>query len=102
MAYVHGWEIGESENSRWMVESLLEIIAKRRSQSFYKSMDIHSVTNVGESIFSISMSNTRLFHKKFFYNKINLKNPKTLIKKMLRKSATSNVWVAIFKNTEFT
>ena len=81
----------ESDSSRWIVESLLERITERRSQSFYKSMDIHSVTNVGESIFSVSMPNTRLFHKKSFYNKMSLKNPKTLIKKMLRKSPTSNV-----------
>ena len=39
-----------------MVESLLEILSKRRSQTFYKPTDVHSVTNVaGEIISSISM-----------------------------------------------
>ena len=41
-----------------MVEKLLEILARRRSQTFYKPADVHFVTNVvGESIFSITMSN---------------------------------------------
>ena len=36
------------------VESLLEILTNRRSQVFYKLIDVHSVTNViGESISSI-------------------------------------------------
>ena len=40
------------------VESLLEILTNRRSQAFYKLIDIHSVTNViGESISSKRMSN---------------------------------------------
>ena len=40
------------------VESLLEILTKRRSQAFYKLIDAHSVTNViGESISSIRMWN---------------------------------------------
>ena len=35
------------------VESLLEILTKRRSQAFYKLIDVHSVTNViGENISS--------------------------------------------------
>ena len=38
------------------VESLLEILTNRRSQAFYKLIDVHSVTNVtGESILSIQM-----------------------------------------------
>ena len=41
-----------------MVESLLEIITKRRSQAFCKPVDVHSVTNaIGESISSISIWN---------------------------------------------
>ena len=38
-----------------MVESLLEILTKRRrSQALYKPVDVHSVTNaIGESISSI-------------------------------------------------
>ena len=41
-----------------MVESFLEILTKRRSQAFYKLIDIHSVTNVlGEIISSINMWN---------------------------------------------
>ena len=41
-----------------MVESLLEILTKRRSQVFYKPVDVHSVTNaIGESISSITMWN---------------------------------------------
>ena len=41
-----------------MVESLLEILTKRRSQTFYKPVDVDSVTNaIGESISSISMWN---------------------------------------------
>ena len=40
------------------MESLLEILTKRRSQTFYKPVDVHFVTNVvGESISSISMWN---------------------------------------------
>ena len=40
------------------VESLLEILTKRRSQAFDKFIDVHSVTNfIGESISSISMWN---------------------------------------------
>ena len=35
-----------------MVENLLVILNKRRSQKIYKSIDVHFVTNiVGESIF---------------------------------------------------
>ena len=42
----------------FMVESLLEILTKRRSQAFYKFIDIHYVTNVlGKIIFSINMWN---------------------------------------------
>ena len=38
-----------------MVESLLEILTKRRSQVFYKPVDVHSVTNaIGEFTSSIS------------------------------------------------
>ena len=41
-----------------MVESLLEILTKRRSQSFYKPVDVHSVTNAkGGIVSSISMWN---------------------------------------------
>ena len=42
-----------------MVENLLEILSKRRSQMFYKPIDdVHSVTDVAdESISSISMWN---------------------------------------------
>ena len=41
-----------------MVESLLEILTRGRSQTFYKSVDVPSVTNtVGESISSISIWN---------------------------------------------
>ena len=50
----------ECENSAVvkMVESVLEVLTKRRSQTFYKNIDIHSVTNaIGESISSISMWN---------------------------------------------
>ena len=40
------------------VESLLEILAKRRSQVFDKLIDVHFMTNfIGESISSISMLN---------------------------------------------
>ena len=40
------------------VESLLEKLASRRSQAFYKLIDVHSVTNViGESISSIRIWN---------------------------------------------
>ena len=40
------------------VESLLEILTNRRSQAFYKLVDVHSVTNViGKSISSIRMWN---------------------------------------------
>ena len=51
-----------------MLESLLEILIKRRSQSFYKPIDVHSVTNaVGEGISSISTSNTVNQSGKFFF-----------------------------------
>ena len=39
-----------------MVESLLEILTKRRSQTFYKLVDVHSVANAIQksiSLFSI-------------------------------------------------
>ena len=40
------------------VESLLEILTKRRSQTFYKLTDVHSATNVTEeSISSMQMWN---------------------------------------------
>ena len=40
----------------WMMESLLEVLTKRRSQAFQKHIGFHSVTNVlGVSISSISM-----------------------------------------------
>ena len=39
-----------------MLKSFLEILTKRRSQTFYKRIDVHSVTNIlGENISSISM-----------------------------------------------
>ena len=35
-----------------MVESLLEILIKRRSHSFYKPIDVHSMKNdLGESVY---------------------------------------------------
>ena len=41
-----------------MVESLIEISTKRRSQALYRFIDVHDVTNViGEGISSISMRN---------------------------------------------
>ena len=41
-----------------MVESLLEILTKKRSQMFYKAINVHSVAIVvGESISSTSMWN---------------------------------------------
>ena len=41
-----------------MVESLLEILTKRRGQTFYRSIDVHSVTNaMDESISLISIWN---------------------------------------------
>ena len=41
-----------------LVENLLEMLPKRRSQKFYKPVDVHSVTNaIGESISSISIWN---------------------------------------------
>ena len=45
-------------NLRVLVESLLEILTKRRSQTFYKPIYLHPMTNaVGESISSISKWN---------------------------------------------
>ena len=38
-------ELGVELNEELVVKSLLEILTKRRSQSFYKPIDIHSVTN---------------------------------------------------------
>ena len=41
-----------------MVKSLLEILTKRRSQTFYKPIDVHPMENiVGESISSITIWN---------------------------------------------
>ena len=41
-----------------MVECLLEILTKRRSELFYKPIDAHSVTDAkGEIVSSISMWN---------------------------------------------
>ena len=40
------------------MESLLEILTKRRGQTFYRSIDVHSVTNaIDESISLISIWN---------------------------------------------
>ena len=54
---VHPWRIWESVlKFSLKVESLLEILTNRRSQTFYKLIDVHSATNViGESISSIRM-----------------------------------------------
>ena len=52
---VHSWRMWESKDSL-IVESLLEILTKRKSQAFYKFTDVHSVTNVlGEIISSLNM-----------------------------------------------
>ena len=51
---------GECENHKAIVdvESLVEILTKRRNQLLYKSIDVHSVTNAkGEIVSSISMWN---------------------------------------------
>ena len=51
---------GECKNPKVIidVESLLEILTSRRSQAFYKLVDVHSVTNAtGESTSSISIWN---------------------------------------------
>ena len=41
-----------------MVKSLLEMLTKKRSQTFYMPLDVHSaITVVGESISSISVGN---------------------------------------------
>ena len=41
-----------------MVENLLEILTKRRSQTFYTPIDVHSLTNqIGENIYLISIWN---------------------------------------------
>ena len=51
-----------------MLESLLEILIKRRSQTFYKPIDVHSVTNaIGEGISSISISIIVNQSGKFFF-----------------------------------
>ena len=51
-----------------MVESLLEILIKRRIQALYKHIDVQSVTNVlGESISSISMWNVNQLGKYDFF-----------------------------------
>ena len=54
------------------VESLLEILTKRRCQAFYKLIDVHSVTNViGESI--STMENLRCLNSALSaVNEINL------------------------------
>ena len=45
-------------NLKVVVESLLEILAKRKSQTFYRHIDLHSVTNaIDEVISSISKWN---------------------------------------------
>ena len=62
------------------MESLLEILTKRRSQTFYNSVDVHSVTNVGENISAITMHNieTQLGKRNFSYGSAvnNLKDRK--------------------------
>ena len=46
-----------------MVGSLLKLLTKRRSQTFYEPLDVHSVMNfVGKSISSISMLNIVEYH----------------------------------------
>ena len=48
----------ECENLKVVVESLVEIINKRRSSKFYRDIDLHSVANaVDEVISSISKWN---------------------------------------------
>ena len=48
----------ECENLKVVVESLVEIINKRRSGKFYRDIDLHSVANaVDEVISSISKWN---------------------------------------------
>ena len=42
------------------MENLLEILTKRRSQTFYNSINVHSVTNVGENISSITKHNIEI------------------------------------------
>ena len=56
-----------------MVESLLEILAKRRGQTFYRSIDVHSVTNaIDESISLISIWNivNQVGKYEFFYGSV--------------------------------
>ena len=51
---------GEYGNLKGFVDGgeLLEILTKRRSQAFYKLIEVHSVTNIlGEIISSINMWN---------------------------------------------
>ena len=46
----------EWKNLTVVVDGLLEILSKRKSQSFYKSIDVHYVTNAkGEIVSSKSM-----------------------------------------------
>ena len=48
----------EWKNLTVVVDGLLEILSKRKSQSFYKSIDVHYVTNAkGEIVSSKSMWN---------------------------------------------
>ena len=56
-----------------MVESLLEILTKRRGQTFYRSIDVHSVTNaIDESISLISIWNivNQVGKYEFFYGSV--------------------------------
>ena len=48
----------ECGNLKVVVESLLETLTKRRSQTFYRPIDLHSVKNaVGKGISTISKCN---------------------------------------------
>ena len=52
-----------------MVESLLEILTKRKSQTFYKTVDVHFVTNAkGKNISSVSIWNIVNHLGKYFFS----------------------------------
>ena len=61
-----------------MVESLLEILTERRSQAFYKPVDVHSVRNaVGKRLSSTNIWNigNQLGKYDYSYGSV-VKNPK--------------------------
>ena len=54
-----------------MVESLLEILTKRRGQTFYRSIDVHSVNQVGKYEFFCGSVVNNFIERQLFPDQMN-------------------------------